>query len=208
MHGQERSSWLDEIFLRQVSCSNWAAGLTRGFKFQESTMSQIAAARTWTTVCCWWATALREKMWTARSTGSSRTGQSGFHSCSVLGLQVCKIHSTRVVSLLPFNADEFHFQLVLKLLNVTDFSAWCKTLCWHESRSNVNRTVSGPLYHRLCITKEPKPVTSWLLFSYLSAAGVRSGETKATSTWPKTDRTTVVLRPQPATLWCEAGSTS
>lgn len=171
-------------------------------------MSQIAAARTWTTACCWWATALREKMWTARSTGSSRTGQSGFHSCSVLGLQVCKIHSTRVVSLLPFNADEFHFQLVLKLLNVTDFSAWCKTLCWHESRSNVNRTVSGPLYRRLCITKEPKPVTSWLLFSYLSAAGVRSGETKATSTWPKTDRTTVVLRPQPATLWCEAGSTS
>lgn len=58
-------------------------------------------------------------MWTARSTGSSRTGQSGFHSCSVLSVQ----NPLRVVSLLPFNADEFHFQLVLKLLNVTDFSA-------------------------------------------------------------------------------------
>lgn len=77
----------------------------------------------------------------------------------------------------------------------------------YESRSNVNRTVSGPLCRRLCITKEPNQSPPDFCF-LISAAGVRTGGTKATSTWLKTDRTTVVLRQQPATPWCEAGSTS
>lgn len=35
----------------------------------------------------------------------------------------------------------------------------------------------------------------------LFTAGVNSGATKATSTWPRTDTTTVALLQQPATHW-------
>lgn len=54
---------------------NWMWFFFGGVLLQESTMRRNAAVRSWTTACWWWVMASREKMWTARNTGSWRTGR-------------------------------------------------------------------------------------------------------------------------------------
>lgn len=38
-------------------------------------MIRSAAARSWTTACWWWDTVSKERTWTERNIGSSRTGR-------------------------------------------------------------------------------------------------------------------------------------